>query len=522
MVRYILVALAVFSIGARAQNYGFSIPRFHCTATVNHDNSLEIDYEIEFACAAGCHPIDIIDIGFPTEDYKLESIEASVDGSPSKRIYPSTFIDNGVEVHLGNSTIYPGANAVFRLTGISSNMVFRDTEDDGHASVEFSPTWFDDSFLRGNSEFTLVMVFPPGALPGSVRYHEVPFTSSSVDSSGRVRYVWEARRKVSESFMVGVSFPAHLVAGPLAERPAPPILSPQAIGLLITICIVSIFFGLFIWLVIRAVRNAKKRRVSYLPPAIGVEGSGLRRGLTAPFAALLLEERLEKVFVLILFGLLRKGVLQLSGSGADASVIKTGSKEGLRSYEKAIIDILPDPDDQKYPPVDAVKKVFIDMIDELKEKMEGFDIEETREYYRSIISNAWQMVREAGSPDKAALILADRFGWLFVDDHFNSMVNDLPTVTSTAYPVWFRSIVLHTNSFSGGASITEICSSLAGTLEGAAGRAVSSLTKLSSIVTSVTNPIPVSRSYSGSSGGSSCACACACAGCACACAGGGR
>ncbi len=522
MVKFLLAALAVFSIGARAQNYGFSIPRFHCTVTVNHDNSLEIDYKIEFACAAGCHPLDIIDIGFPTGDYDLGSIEASVDGLSSKGIYPSTYIDNGVEVHLGNSTIYPGENAVFRLSGINRNMVFRDTEDDGYASVEFSPTWFDDGFLRGNTEFTLVMVFPPGALPGSVRYHEIPFTSSSVDSSGRVLYLWEARRKISESFMVGISFPVHLVTGPLSERPAPPLLSPQALRLLITICIVSLFSGFFIWAVVRSVRNTKKRRVSYLPPTIGVEGSSIRRGLTAPFAALLLEERLKKVFVLILFGLLRKGALQLSGSGSDASVIKTGYEKGLRSYEKAIIDMLPDPDDQKYPPVDAVKKVFIDMIDELKEKMEGFDIEETREYYRSIISNAWQMVREAGSPDKAALILSERFAWLFVDDSFNSMVNDLPSVTTTTYPVWFRNIILHTNTFSGGASITEVCSSLAGTLEGVAGRTVSSLTKLSSIVTSVTNPVPVSRSYSGSSRGSSCACACACAGCACACAGGGR
>ncbi len=264
----------------------------------------------------------------------------------------------------------------------------------------------------------------------------------------------------------------------------------------------------------------RRRRVSYLPPTIGVEGSGIRRGLTAPFAALLMEESLEKVFVLILFGLLRKGALHLSGSGADASVIETGSGMGLRNYEKAIFDILPGPEDQKNPPMEAVRKVFLDMIDDLKEKMDGFSIEETKEYYRSIISNAWKMVKEAGSADKAALILAERFGWLFVDEHFSSMVNDLPAGIPAVYPHWFGNIMLHTGSFSGSVNFTEVCSSLAGMLESAAGRTVSTLSKLSSIVTSVTNPVPVSRSYSGSSGGSSCACACA--GCACACAGGGR
>ncbi len=366
------------------------------------------------------------------------------------------------------------------------------------------------------------MVFPPGAHPDSVRFHEIPFTSSSVDSSGRVSYIWETRRKVSEPFNVGISFPSHLVAGPLSKRPAPPLLSPQAIGLLITIGIVSLISGLIIWGIAGAVRNARKRRVSYLPPTIGVEGSGIRRGLTAPFAALLLEERLKKVFVLILFGLLRKGALELTGSGSNASVTKVGVGDGLRSYERAIFDLLPGPENLKNPPLEAVRKVFLDMIDDLKEKMDGFSIEETAEYYRSIISNAWKMVNDAGSPDKAASILAERFGWLFVDENFDNMIKDLPVITSTAYPYWFGNIMLHSDSFSGGANLTEVCSSLAGMLEGAAGSAVSSLSKLSSIVTSVTNPVPVSRSYSSSSGGSSCACACACAGCACACAGGGR
>jgi len=522
MVRiFLIAALALLSAGAQAQNYGFSIPRFNCTATVNPDRSLEIEYDLEFHCLAGCHPIDIVDIGFPTGDYDLESIEAYVGQLAIKRIYPSTYIDDGVEVHLGGSTIYTGETAVFRLSGICPDMVFRDSEDEGFASVEFSPTWFDGDFLRGSSEFRLVMVFPPGAHPDSVRYHERPFTSSMVDSSGRVMYIWEARRSVSDPFMVGISFPRNLVSGNLTDRPSPPLLSPEAMALLLTIGGISLISGLIIWGIIRSVRKARRRLISYLPPTIGVEGSGIRRGLTAPFAALLLEEKLDRVLVLILFGLLRKGALQLSGSGKNARVIKTGSTKGLRNYEKAIIDLLPGSENSESPSADEMKKIFVEMIEELEEKMEGFSIENTREYYRSIVSNAWKMVKEAGSADKAASLLADRFGWLFVDEKFDSMAKDLPLFTSTAYPVWFRNIALHTNSFSGGASITEVCSSLAGTLESAAGRAVSSLSKLSSIVTSSTNPVPVSRSYS-SSGGSSCACACACAGCACACAGGGR
>lgn len=100
-----------------------------------------------------------------------------------------------------------------------------------------------------------------------------------------------------------------------------------------------LFVGSLVFAVARAVIKAKRRRSEYLPPKLGLEGSGIKRGLTAPLAALLLEQKLDRVFVLIIFGLLKKGILKLNEEGR---LIKTGTQAGLRSYEEELLAVLPD------------------------------------------------------------------------------------------------------------------------------------------------------------------------------------
>ena len=56
-----------------------------------------------------------------------------------------------------------------------------------------------------------------------------------------------------------------------------------------------------------AAGRKKRRKMEYLPPALAVEGTGVKRGLTAVEAAILLEAPLNKVMTMILFGLVKKG-----------------------------------------------------------------------------------------------------------------------------------------------------------------------------------------------------------------------
>ena len=190
MVGILFVTLILFT-SAMGQSYGFSVPQFHSVVKVNQDMSLDIGYDIEFTCSPGHHPIDIVDIGFPSDDYDLHSVHASIDEQELWAIYPSEYIETGVEIHLGSQAIYPGESGTLTVSGNNPRMVYLDSEVDDYASVEFTPTWFDGNLLSGSSNFSLTMIFPPGALPEDVRFHSTPFTESlSIEKSA----IWSFSR----------------------------------------------------------------------------------------------------------------------------------------------------------------------------------------------------------------------------------------------------------------------------------------------------------------------------------------
>jgi hypothetical protein len=515
MVKYsALLLLTLLSVPSVAQNYGFSIPEFDCTVEVNRDRSLDISYDILFHCTPGYSSIDIVDIGFPSDQFLLDDIEAAIDGHSLTGIYSSTVIDDGVEVHLNQHAIPSGQRGRFTFHGICRDRVFLDSEEDDYASVEFSPTWFDGGLLSGSSDFSLTVVFPVGADPALVRHHDTPFTGSRMDKDGRVVYVWEETRRADGPYTVGVSFPASLVDGPLSDRPAEPWISAAA---LVTIAVFGgffLFFGLIVFAIVKAVISASRRKDQYLPPKLGLEGTEIKRGLTAPVAALLLEEKLDRVLQLIIFGLLKKGNLQIDGQ----KLKKTGSTEGLHPYEKTLMSLIPDGGPDGY------RLMFTEMIRDLEAKMKGFSLPESREYYRSIIRDAWRMVEADASSEKAGEILGDRMQWLLLDEKFESRIEGLPFGSSSVLPAYMYGMFAGRTAPAGGGggmSLSRACAELSGALESTARNTVSGISRLSAEVTATTNPLPVYTS-SGHSSGSGCACACACAGCACACAGGGR
>jgi hypothetical protein len=517
MVKTLVAGVLLVSV-ALGQNYNFSIPEFRCVVEVNTDRSLDISYEILFQCTPGYSSIDIVDIGFPSDDYQLGSIEAGVDGRAVTGIYHSTYIDKGVEVHLNGSSIHSGEQGHFWLTGSNENMVFLDTEDDDYASVEFTPTWFDSDLLSGLSDFTLIMVFPEGSTTENVRYHDRPFTDFRVEKDGRVAYTWEETRRVDSPYMVGISFPDDLVDGPLSERPKEPLISREALFILAGFGLFFLFFASIVFATVRAVIKAKRRRGEYLPPKLGLEGSGIRRGLTAPLAALLLEQKLDRVFVLIIFGLLKKGALKL---GEQGGLVKSDTLPGLRLYEKELLAVLPDDPAGKPVPGKKLRHIFVNMIKVLEKKMDGFSLKESQEYYRRVIESAWKMVADDDSSERAGEVFESWFQWLLADEEFDSRLEKIPSGGNILMPAYMYSMFPSgkiSGSSSGGMTLSQACSQAAGALTRTAQNTVSNLTGLSTMVTSKTNPVPVSTYRS--SGGSSCACACA--GCACACAGGGR
>lgn len=528
-----LCALLAATVPASAQNYRFEIPKYICNVSLEEDATLAIYYEITFRCMPGADPIDIVDIGFPTGDYDISTIAAEIDGEPLTTIRPSEYIPVGVEIPLGDASVMPGETSVLRVSGSNPGMAFRDSSDPLYASTEFSPTWFDASCLEGESNCVISFAFPPGADSATVRHHGTPFTDSWISSDGRVVYEWRMTAAMSSARTIGVSYPASLLSVEVSEAPrqsygsgggfsrswienACPVLCGAAFPLA---------FALFLAF---AIIGANRRKLDYLPPKLGVEGTGIKRGLTAPMAALLLELKLEKVSALILYGLVLKGAVDLesgeAAQGARPAIRKrTPAPDGLHDYEKGFLEALADgPGGAVKVESGSLQKVFVAMVKDLKEKMAGFSARETREYYRSIISKAWKTASEAGTPETVGAVLGEQLQWMMMDRDFDERVGRLP---AAAY-IPIGSLGSHGTgrlvTGQGNVSIVQACSRIAGSLESAAGGMVSSFSSIASGVTSVTNPVPVRTGYGGRSGGGSCACACACAGCACACAGGGR
>ncbi len=516
------VVLLIFPpLVGMAQDYRFDIPDFTCNVSVEKDQSAIIYYEIRFHCAPGAHPIDIVDIGFPTSDYQLSSVRAEIDGSPVTDIRRSEVLPIGVEIHLGDRAIAPGSTAVLKASGVNPHMVFQDKKSPDDASFQFSPTWFDGRFLTGQSHFVLQIQFPPGATSETVRYHQTPFTSARVSPEGRVIYTWETTRAVKNAFPVGISFPASLVEGSLAVTPPSSAGKRSGGGVDIgALVAVGLFGGFFTLIIVIAVIAQKKRRLKYLPPSMGVEGVGIKRGLTAPLAGLLLEEKLDRVLTLVLFGLLRKEAITVTTAKGKTILQKNeGINEAeLWDYEKDFLAALNTRGDLNKT---KLKTMFVDMIRALNKRMAGFSRKETQAYYRSIVAKAWDQVKQAGTDETAARTIENQIPWLMMDRRFNERLPELPPVIMTWVPGWY--IPHGTSAGAGpatpGPTLPEFCHQVASSIENMAQGVVSSFESLTGSVTAVTNPIPQS---SHSSGGSGCACACACAGCACACAGGGR
>jgi hypothetical protein len=263
-----------------------------------------------------------------------------------------------------------------------------------------------------------------------------------------------------------------------------------------------------------------------------VEGHGIKRGLTAVEAAVLLQTGLDKVLTMILFSVVRKGAARVVQEEPLKIEPTPGEPPELRAYEKAFIAAaeLEDPPKRQR----AFSDLMIDMVRSVQTKMKGFSLRETREYYQAIMRKAWAQVEEAGTPEVKSARYADDVEWLMLDRDFDGHTRRTFVSGPVFLPTWWGNYspahsvsVARAGAPSGSGSLphlpgADFAASIARSIQNSAGSLVGNVANFTQNVAKTTNPPPVTRSYSGSRGGSGCACACACAGCACACAGGGR
>ena len=534
----LLFFMAIFS-QAPAAEYYFKVTDLKAELTVQKDSSVDIRYAITFSPEAGSHPIDIVDIGMPNEQYDKNSARAWIDGQELAVIKDSEYVHPGVEIHLEAKQIMPGATGRLEFQIKVGQMIYLDSDDSAFAALQFKSTWFDSKYVSGNTrQLEIKINLPAGASPEQVKYHTFGRAdyrpSETFFQDNRVSYVWRwLEQPATVPYGVGASFPKNLVAS-VYSPPRRSIFKPLLNAFFAFFAFVFSLspFWIIAMIIFFAVRSSRKRLKDYLPPRIGIESGGIKRGLTPAEAALLQELPLPRVLLLIIFGLLKKEMLVIKEVADKEFRFTCQTKAGFEplDYEKEFIAAI-DADNRLNK--SSLRPLFTNMIKGLQTKMAGFSRRETNMYYQSIMNKAWDQIKNAPK-EKLPKELADSLEWLAMDSEYESKLSpytgDTLFLPGRGY-YWYQHFPQRAAGSAGAATPGK---SYGQTVTGSASRFVQSMEVFSaalvgdaaaftSAITRVTNPLPVATSSgSGSHGGSSCACACACAGCACACAGGGR
>lgn len=539
--------LALFFAPAFGQSYLFSIDQAVVDVFWESDGSARIVYQYVISNLPSGAVIEFIDIGTPNENYDISTISATINGQPIGHIAQSEYIDVGIELGLGSQSIPPGETAnVMVDIGSVTGVLYEDSEEDEYASARFSPNWFDADLVSGTTDLSVRFHLPPDVQPDEPRWHASPAgwptdrPSANLDSQGRVQYSWNnPGANAYTQYEFGASFPAQYVpAGSIRTAPAFTIDTELLFGLC---CFGGLLIGIGGFIAL-GVWQSRRRKLDYLPPKLAIEGHGIKRGLTAVEAAVLLETPLDKVLTMILFSVIKKGAAKVVTED-PLKVERMDSEVKLRGYESEFLDAIVDGPSNKRR--SALQDVMVHLVKSVQKKMKGFSLKESRQYYRTIMEKAWDQINDAETPEVKSERYADALEWTMLDRNFDDRTQEVFRTGPVHLPPWWYYYRPSTPGSapagtklgapsSGGRTISmptlpgsDFAASIVNGVQNTASNLVTNVVGFTNGVTKSTNPPPPpskssGRSFSSGGGGCACACACACAGCACACAGGGR
>jgi hypothetical protein len=571
-----LFLLALIASPVFAQDYSFQLTSEVVSELINPDGTATIDYTFNFSNKSGAHPIDYVDVGMPDSNYDIHSITADVNGQKITDIQPSPVVKPGVALGLGPGSIAAGGSGTVHChIGTVKDILHPGTQKESqpYASFQFSPTWFDSKYVSGSTDLTVTLIlpvtndqdgrfYPPKPWPGSAE------PQSGLDQTRHVFYRWQtSQADGSTQYIFGGAFPAGLVpASSIVQEPTFDFgawlnknwgflfglgtLFITAISIVCPTLVTLVIVGAFLYFVVWFLRRQK---LAYLPPMISIEGNGIKRGLTAVEAAILMQEPMDKILTMILFSVVKKNAAKVITRDPLTIESIEPQPEGMQAYDIDFINAfkiaLPDAQRQ------ALQDMMVVLVKGVSEKVKGFSGKETVAYYRDIIKRAWDQVESAGTPDVKSQLYGENLEWAMLDQDYVAHTHRVFDAGPAFLPVWWGNYdpTYHVANLAGGISFP------VSTLSPSAGAKPASMPSLPTIpggsfaasivngvqnfsagiigdvvaftegVTTRTNPAPVSTSSSSSSSfhhssssSHHSSCACACAGCACACAGGGR
>jgi len=215
---------------------------------------------------------------------------------------------------------------------------------------------------------------------------------------------------------------------------------------------------LFLLLAFFYVRLRHRAAAPYQPAVARIEGGGIKRGLTPPEGAVLLGRPLNLTLTLVIFDMLRKSFIRQTAAwpltvevaedfrthGQGLSAQERGEKRRkapqtinatLHKYEEPFLEIL-----ETNPGLTVHQLDFGVAIQPLVRyvagRVGGFNLQETRDYYRLIIERAPREARSDGKLTFERQKVFDRnFGWVLLGNDFAAV---LDTADYSYLPLWLR------------------------------------------------------------------------------------
>jgi len=516
----------------KANNLVYSIDKEYAKLWVNSDGTIDLFYNITVSCSSGS--IGFLTVGIP----KTFSVDYVTDDQGTQLNFEDIsrgsdyLLDIELKQRIGPDK--PNKTATFLILVNVRDMVWEDETNKGNVAVLFTPAWWDNP-PAPIIDLRVQIVAPEGVTQSELKTN---IEAVIIQTEDGISAYWERSHLLpSEKVSFGVSFPERYVSN--FQRSQSDI--AFYVGLIVAIiAIITIVFIVF------AIRRRTKQ--AYNRPTISMEALGPARGLTAPEAAIVLELKPIQVLTMILYGLLRKGLVEMLQSEPFVKLReiavdpqKPENSEAHRKLpKKRYYEILFLNSIKSDGSLDErlLAQVYMVLRDNVDNKIRGYSRIDTANYYTSIVSKAWAQVTQAETPEVKLKTVDEQLEWLLADEKYGSRFREAfpGNILIHPHPIWYWGDFGSTEgSMPQDSSTTKIevkpipaqefADQLVSSIEKSANNMVKNFEMLADRIIAQ-KPVqqssrPVRRRSSCVCACASCACACACVSCACACAGGG-
>ena len=205
---------------------------------------------------------------------------------------------------------------------------------------------------------------------------------------------------------------------------------------------------LLAWLV-RELLVRRSPRPEYHPAVAIVEGGGVKRGLTAPEAAVLLEMPLNTVLATVIVGLLKKGALeskepspelilavtpdfrvhQAALDPQERSALRRAAAQKhhaiLQPYDEPFLELFEEHPDRLLNTLNFTAPLRA-LVRHVARRVGGYDLEATREYYRKHLGRARHDVGRVDGDREGERLRSHHLEWLVLDPEFSDLYRDYP------------------------------------------------------------------------------------------------